>query len=136
MLALLGPVSAGLNAKRLESEMKNATVKGTLIAFYFEQGYYNPNCPKCIVDVNANNKAMKQAFPRRYASVITIDAGETRGLENLPACVKAAKKGTPQIIVTTAACDKVVATIEGRPDRKKADAFEKIVGAATTAPVK
>ena len=116
--------------------MKNAVIKGTLIAFHFEQGYYNPNCPKCIVDVNANNKAMKQALPRRYASVITIDADETRGLENLPACVKAAKKGAPQIIVTSADCTKVIATLAGRPTRKQAADFEKMVGAATTAPVK
>lgn len=127
--ATLAPVSAGFNEKRLESEKKSAAEKGKLIAFFFEQAYYDPNCPKCIQDVNANNSAMKKALPRKYANVITIDAGETKGLDKLPECVRDGAKSAPTIIVTDAACEKVVATINGRPDRKKADEFEKQVAA-------
>lgn len=129
LTASLAPASAAFSEKRLETEKKSAVEKGRLIAFFFEQAYYDPNCPKCIQDVNANNSAMKKALPRKYVNVVTIDAGETRGLDKLPQCVQDAGKGGPRIIVTDAACEKVVASISGRPDRKKADEFEKQVAA-------
>jgi hypothetical protein len=131
-LGLVAPVSAGFSEKHLEADKASAAAKGKALVFFFAQAYYNPNCPKCIVDVNANNGAMKKALPRKYANLIMIDAGETRGLENLPQCVKDVKKNAPQLIVTDSACEKVIATLEGRPNRKQADAFEKTVAAATS----
>jgi hypothetical protein len=131
MAALLVPVSAGITESRIEATKQSAAKKGRLIAFFFEQDYYLPNCPKCVQDVNANNKAMKAALPRKHANVVTIDAGETRGLDKLPECVRNSGKATPRIVVTDAGCEKVVATLQGRPDRKQADDFEKKVAAAT-----
>jgi hypothetical protein len=129
-LAMVAPVSASFSEKRLETEKKSAAAKGKLIAFFFEQEYYDPNCPKCIVDVNSNNNAMKKAVPRKYVNLIMIDAGESRGVDKIPQCVQEAMKKAPQLIVTDAACEKVLATIEGRPDRKQADEFEKKVAEA------
>ena len=125
LLATLAPLSASFSEKRLETEKKSAVSKGRLVAFFFEQEYYDPSCPKCLEDVNSNNNAMKKAIPRKYVNLLTIDAGESRGLDKLPKCVQAAMKARPQVILTDAACEKVVATIEGRPDRDKAKAFEK-----------
>lgn len=119
------PAPASFSEKRLESEKKSAAEKGKLVAFFFEQAYYDPTCPKCILDVNSNNNAMKKAVPRKYVNLITVDAGESRGVDKIPQCVQDAMKAAPQIVLTDAACTKVVATIEGRPDRKKAEAFEK-----------
>lgn len=130
LISSLAPLSAGISESRIESAKQSAAKKGRLIAFFFEQDYYLPNCPKCIQDVNANNSAMKSALPRQHATVITIDAGETRGLDKLPACVRDSGKATPRIVVTDAACEKVVATLQGKPDRAKADEFEKKVAAA------
>ena len=130
VLATLVPVCAGISESRIESVKKSAASKGRLIAFFFEQDYYLPNCPKCVQTVNANNNAMKSALPRQYVSVITIDAGETRGLDKLPECVRNSGKATPRIVVTDAACEKVLATLQGSPDREKAAAFEKEVAAA------
>jgi hypothetical protein len=128
--ALLAPASAGISESRIESTKKSAAKSGKLIAFLFEQDYYLPNCPKCVQDVNANNTAMKKAVPRKYASLITIDAGETRGLDKLPSVVQSSGKATPRIVITDASCEKVIATLEGKPDRAKTDAFEKQVAEA------
>ena len=130
LLVTLSSVAAGISESRIESVKQSAEKKGRLIAFFFEQDYYLPNCPKCVQDVNANNNAMKGALPRKYVSVITVDAGETRGLDKLPSCVEASSKAKPRIVVTDAACTKVIATLQGRPDREKAAAFEKEVAAA------
>ena len=132
-LACVAPVTAALGEKHLEAEKKSAAEKGKAVVFFFTQGYYNPNCPKCILDVNTNNAAMTRALPRKYANVITLYAGDNRGLDKLPQCVKGAGgKNPPVLVATNAACDKVIATLHGRPDRKQADAFEKTVAAATT----
>ena len=130
MLALLAPLPAGISESRLESIKKSAAKSGRLVAFFFEQDYYLPNCPKCVQEVNANNNAMKKALPRRHVSVVTIDAGETRGLDKLPQCVLDTGKATPRIVVTDAACEKVVATLQGKPDRAKTEEFEKAVAEA------
>lgn len=129
-LSLLAPLGASIGEKHLEAEKKNAEEKGKALVYFFAQGYYNPNCPKCIADVNANNAAMRKALPRKVANVIMIDAGETRGLDKLPACVTTAKQGAPQLIATDAAGTTVIATLQGRPDRKQADAFAKALAAA------
>jgi hypothetical protein len=47
-------------------------------------------------------------------------------MDKLPSVVSS-EGGLPRIIVTDAACEKVVATLNGAPDREKAKAFEKEV---------
>jgi len=125
LLASLSPVSAGFSEKRLESEKKDAAAKGKGVAFFFTQAY-DPNNrdPKHGIDVDSNNNAMKKAIPRKYVNTVLVDPGDTRDLDKIPQCVQKAMKGKPQVIVTDAACEKVLATLEGRPDRKKADEFE------------
>lgn len=130
VLATWVPVSASFSEKRLEAEKKSAAEKGKLLAFFIEQEYYDRTEPKNIVDVDSNNNAMKKAVPRKYANVIMIDAGESRGVDKIPKCVQDAMKKAPQLILTDAACEKVIATLEGRPDRKKAAEFEKKAAAA------
>lgn len=125
LAASIAPISAGFSEKRLESAKKQAATKGRLVAFLFEQAYYNPNCPTCIADVNANNSAMKKAIPRKHVELLTIDAGDSRDADKLPQCVRDAAKGAPVIILTDSACEKVVAvTATKRPDRKQAKEFE------------
>ena len=126
LLAALAPLTAGLTEGRLESAMKQAASKGRLVAFFFEQGYYAPNCPKCIVVVNAANKAMKSAIPRKYTQLLTIEAKDTRGLDKLPECVQNEMKsqGRPLVVLTDASGAEVVASLKGSPDRNQAEAFE------------
>ena len=85
-MVLLAPISAGFGEKQLEMTKKTAAVKGKVIVFIFEQAYYDPNCPKCIAEVNANNSAMRRELPRKSACVIKIDGVETeiRGEGNGP----------------------------------------------------
>ncbi len=135
LLACIAPLSA-LGEKHLEATKKSSAEKGKAIVFCFQQAYYNPGCPKCIADVNANNAAIKKALPRKYANIITIDAGETRGLDKLPQCVKDIKASAPILVATDAECTKVIGTLQGRPDRKQADAFEKTVADAIAAVAK
>jgi len=133
LVVCVSPVFATLGEKHIEAEKKSAADKGKAIVFYFRQAYYNPNCPKCIADVNANNAATKKALPRKYANIITIEAGGTRSLDKLPECVKAIKANAPILVATDAACTKVIGTLRGRPDRAQADAFEKSVAAEVAA---
>ena len=135
VLATLVPASAAFSEKRLEATKKSAAEKGKLIAFFVEQEYKTGRTePKDVVDVDSNNNAMKKAVPRKYVELVMIDAGESRGVDKIPQCVQDAMKNKPQLIVTDAACTKVLATLDGRPDRKKAEAFEKKVAeAAATA---
>ncbi len=81
-----------------------------------------------LVPVSAS---FSEKVPKKHVNLIMIDAGESRGIDKIPQCVQAAMKKAPQIILTDAACEKVIATIEGRPDRKKADEFEKKAAAVT-----
>ncbi len=132
-MVLLAPISAGFGEKQLEMTKKTAAVKGKVIVFIFEQAYYDPNCPKCIAEVNANNSAMRRELPRKSACVIKIDGVETRrSVESLPQCVKDAVKDAPQLIATDAACEKVIATLDRTASRQQADDFAKAVAAAAT----
>lgn len=131
LAATLAPLAAGFNEKRLESAKKNAATKGRLVAFFFEQAYYDPNCPKCIADVNANNAAMKKAIPRKYVELVTIEAGDKRDLDKLPECVSDQSAGAPKIVLTDSACEKVLAkTDTKRPDRQQAKKLEQEAAAA------
>lgn len=131
LLASLAPVSAGFSERRMESEKKDAAAKGKGLVFFFTQAY-DPNSRdrNHTVDVDSNNNALKKAIPRKYLNTVLVDAGDTRDLDKIPQCVQAAMKGKPQLIVTDAACTKVLTTLSGRPDRKQADEFEIRVVAA------
>jgi hypothetical protein len=101
------------------------------VAFFFTQDYDPKSKDRNHhVDVDSNNNALKKAIPRKFVNTILIDPGETRGLDKIPLCVQAAMKDKPQLIVTDAKCEKVLAVLAGRPDRDKADEFELKVVAA------
>ncbi|QTN32578.1 hypothetical protein HZ994_09620 [Akkermansiaceae bacterium] len=117
--------SARFSERKLESSMASASKSGKLVAFVFYQGYALPNCPKCISSTNANNKAIKSAIPRSDVVVIEVEPGD-KDLDKLPAAVGGAKRG-PAIVVTDAMCEKVVAKIDGAPDREKAKEFKAAV---------
>ncbi len=125
LLACATTAFAGFSERKLESAKKSAAKSGKKIAFVFYQDYYLPNCPTCIQKVNAANNAVKKAVPRSEVVVVEIDKGD-KDMDKLPSVVSS-EGGLPRIIVTDAACEKVVATLNGAPDREKAKAFEKEV---------
>jgi hypothetical protein len=120
---------AGFTERKLDAAMKKAAESEKKIAFVFYQDYYLPNCPTCVRTVNANNSAIKKAIPRS-SSVVTVEIEKgDKDMDKLPSAVSA-QGSLPRIVVTDAACEKVVATLEGAPDRKKAKAFEEEVESA------
>jgi len=124
LFACVSTAFAGFSERKLESAQKKAGESGKKIAFVFYQDYYAPNCPKCIQQVNAANNAIKKAIPR--SSVVTVEVEkDDKDLDKLPSIVS--KGGWPRIVVTDADCGKVVAQLNGAPDRKKAKAFEEEV---------
>jgi hypothetical protein len=125
LLTCASTAFAGFSERKLESAKKSAAKSGKKIAFVFYQDYYLPNCPTCIQNVNAANNAVKKAVPRSEVVMVEIDKGD-KDMDKLPSIVPS-EGGLPRIIVTDAACEKVVATLNGAPDREKAKAFEKQV---------
>jgi hypothetical protein len=133
MAVVLGMGSAfcAINEKKVENAKRTAAKSGKLIAFVFYQGYYAPNCPKCIAEVNANNATAKKVVPRQDAVVIEVVGKEAEVAESLPSVVS--KDGpTPRVVVTDADCGQIVAEIN--PGMSKADlaAFEKKVKDASS----
>jgi hypothetical protein len=116
---------ATFSERKLESAKKSAAQSGKAIAFVFWQEYWDPRCPKCVAQVNANNSALKKAIPRSSVVVVEIEPGE-KGLETLPSTVPA-KGQNPRIVVVDSTAEKVLAQLSGAPDRKKADEFETTV---------
>lgn len=131
IFATLTPAQARFSESRLTSAKANAAKSGKFIAFVFYQEYYNPNCPKCVVDVNARNSATKRALPSSDVVTIEVDKKD-KEISKLPSVV-GSSGGTPRIVVTDAECTKVIATYEGTTDRAKGKEFEKTVRAARTA---
>jgi hypothetical protein len=124
-LLTISSALAGFSEKRLESTKKSAESQGRGIAFVFLQDYWSPNCPKCVQSVSANNAAIDKAVPKPSVKVIEIKKGD-KDLDKLPSSVSAEGK-LPRIVVTDASCEKVIASIDGAPDRDKAKAFQATV---------
>jgi hypothetical protein len=120
--------SARFSERQLESRMATASKSGKLLAFVFYQGYALPNCPTCVADTNAKNKALKSAIPRTDVVVIEIDADD-KGLDKLPSAVGGGGSA-PRIVVTDAAATEVLARLSGAPDRDQAAEFKKSVAEA------
>jgi hypothetical protein len=128
LLLVCASTAFGFSERRLEAAQKKAADSNKKIAFVFYQDYYLPNCPKCIQSVNANNNAIKKAIPRSSVVVVEIEKDD-KNLDKLPTAVSVQGK-LPRIVVTDAASEKVIAKLEGAPDREKAKAFEEEVKAA------
>lgn len=120
---------AGFTERKLEAAKKSAEDTGKNIAFVFYQDYWDPRCPKCVQSVSANNNAIEKAIPKSSVKTIEIEKGD-KDMDKLPSVVSAQGK-LPRIIVTDAACTKVIAELQGAPDRDAAKAFEEKVKAAT-----
>jgi hypothetical protein len=129
LLLSLSSAFAGFSERKLETTKKSAASQGRAIAFVFLQDYWDPNCPKCVQTVNANNAAIEKAIPNSSVKVVEIEKGD-KDLDKLPSTVPAQGK-LPRIVVTDATCEKVIASIDGAPDRDKAKAFEATVKEAT-----
>lgn len=127
-LIALTPAFGGFSERKLEAARKSAEKSGKLIAFVFWQDYWDPNCPKCVAQVSANNNATKSAIPRSNVVMIEIDKGD-KELDKLPACVSP-HGNLPRVIVTDSSITQVVATLPGAPDRKQSREFEKKVAEA------
>lgn len=59
---------------------------------------------------------------------VEIEKGD-KDIDKLPSVVSTQGK-LPRIVVTDASCEKVIAKLEGAPDRDKAKAFEEEVKSA------
>ena len=127
ILLCVSSANARFSERKLESSMASAAKSGKLVAFVFYQEYALPNCPKCISTTNANNKALKSAIPRADVVVIEVEADD-KDIAKLPSVVGTGR--APRIVVTDSQCAKVVAELNGAPDRDKAKAFEDAVGEA------
>jgi hypothetical protein len=125
----LGTALAGFSERKLEAAKKAAADQGRGIAFVFYQNYWDPRCPKCVQQVDANNSAIDKAIPRSVVKVIEINKGD-KDLDKLPSTVPVQGQ-LPRVVVTDAACEKVIASIAGAPDREKAKEFETKVEEAT-----
>jgi thiol-disulfide isomerase/thioredoxin len=128
----IGSAFAAISAKKVETAKASAARSGKLIAFVFYQGYYAPNCPKCVAEVNGNNASAKRAIPKKDVVVIEVSGKEKDIDEGLPSVVS--KTGTtPRIVVTDADCGQVVAEIKNGATKEELEAFEKKIEEARPA---
>ena len=133
MIAVLGmgSASSAINEKKVENAKQSAAKSGKLVAFVFYQGYWDPNCPKCVATVNANNASAKKVIPRQDAVVIEVVGKEKDVEKALPAVVS--KDGaTPRVVVTDADCGNIVAEIKAGASKADVEAFESKVKDAST----
>lgn len=122
LLLSVATAFAGFSERKLESAMKAAAKSGKNIAFVFYQDYYDPNCPKCVADVSEKNEAVKKAIPRSEVVMVEIEKGD-KDMDKLPSAVSATGT-TPRVVVTDATGEKVIAKLDGAPDKKKAAEFK------------
>ncbi|MEI6535953.1 MAG: hypothetical protein WCN98_11470 [Verrucomicrobiaceae bacterium] len=127
-LSSVSAATSNFTEQRLVTVQKDAEKQGKFITFVFYQGYYNPNCPKCIADVNENNAIAKKATPHAAALTVEVYPGD-RGLSKIPASV-GASGGTPRVVVMDAKCEKVIASIQGKANKDAVKAFLETVKTA------
>ena len=123
---LMLPVSA-INPKRIESAQKRAASGNKLIAFVVWQDYWNPNCPKCIKSVDANNGRIKRITPSKGVIVIKLEKDDLKQ-GDVPDCVL--KGATPRVVITDATCSKVIDTVDAKADKKRVEEMEQKIAAA------
>lgn len=134
MVAVLGMgnVFSAINEKKVENAKQSAAKSGKLIAFVFYQAYWNPNCPKCVATVNANNAAAKKVIPHQNALAIEV-IGKEKDVKAVLPPVVSMEGPTPRVVVTDAACGTVVAEMKPGMGKTDLDAFEKKVKDAVAA---
>jgi len=125
--ALIVPALA-ISPKRIESAKARAAVDNKLIAFVVSQDFYNPNCPKCIAEVTANNNRINRLTPHKGVIVIKLEKPDLKP-EDVPDVVLKAG-GLPRIVITDAECTKVVDVIDVKADKKRVQEMEAKITAA------
>ncbi len=129
-LCLASVAAAGV--KEDVARVQNSAVTGRkLVAFVFLKGYWDPNCPSCVAQVNATNSALKKMAPTKHAKALYLDpkqlGKEKRDGEmaknELPECVREAGEGC--VVVTDAALGTVVARGKPSADKKENREAEK-----------
>jgi hypothetical protein len=125
-LLLASPLlHAGFSERKLNTAIASATKSGKLIAFVFYAEYALPNCPTCVAETDAANKALKSAIPRSEVVVIEIEEDD-KDLDKLPSTVST-NGTTPRIVFTDSQAEEVVTTVNGAPDREKAKEIKALI---------
>ena len=119
--ALLVPAMA-ISPKRVQSAQARATADHKLIAFVVAQDFYNPNCPKCIAEVCANNNKITRLTPHKGVIVIKLEKPDLKPGDVPEVVLKAA--GLPRIVITDAACEKVIDVVDAKADKKRVTEME------------
>ena len=127
----LGSAFSAINEKKVENAKQSAAKSGKLIAFVFYQGYWDPNCPKCVATVNANNASAKKVIPHQDAVVIEV-IGKVKDVKAALPPVVSMDGQAPRVVVTDAACGQIVAEMKPGMDKADLEAFEKKIKAAVT----
>ena len=120
------PVSA-ISPKRIESAKKRAEEDNKLIVFVVKQEYYNPNCPKCITSVDANNGKISRMTPNKGVIIIKLEQSEAKQ-GDVPDVVL--KGSTPRLVITDAACTKVIDSLGANSDKARVKEMEAKIAAA------
>jgi hypothetical protein len=129
LLTTLAGSALAIGPKRIESAKKRAAEQGKLIAFVVERDYWDPNCPKCIAAVDNSNGAIDKAVPSGVVVIRIAESELKKGV--IPDCVMTAG-GMPRLVVTDAACSKVVDAVDEKADRARIKQLKEKVAAATT----
>ena len=119
------PAFADISEKQIDRAKATATSQGKLIAFHFEQAYYDPNCPKCITNVDQNNEVVKKAIPKKHVTVISVDAKEKVDVSKLPEAIRNYAGARPCVILVSADCTKVIGVAHSKTTKEEAKALEK-----------
>ena len=127
LLAALPASALAINPKRIESAKKRATQQNKLIAFVVERDYWDPACPKCVASVDNSNGAIDKAVPSGVVVIRIAESELEKGV--IPDCVIAAG-GMPRLVVTDAACSKVIDAVDDKVDRARIKQMEEKIAAA------
>ena len=111
-----------ISPKRIESAKVRAAADHKLIAFVVLQDFYNPNCPKCIAEVTANNNKINHLTPHKGVIVIKLEKADLKPEDVPDVVLKAA--GLPRIVITDAACEKVIDVVDAKADKKRVTEME------------